>query len=261
MHLTKRDLYLGSGTTGRPSSVKQADDRLRQASELADRCADVMAFHSANFIERYLRGDGHAAIRLIGAGAAQYGFVIKAAARVSDKNADAICGARERYAPWQNLGPEHTAVFPGEVQIMEGAKQIVPSRVWLQVFDDSLVDLTKPLYLFQDGVCLPAGGFQEISFGLPNGEEGTLRLGEVVTGRQSTSKKVQTAADAVNDGPRLGLDKGINRFDVREAVELFSRLGIGIYSDGVSLIFLPPDDAFHKRYVLGYGPVNGSLSV
>ena len=65
-------------------------------------------------------------------------------------------------------------MFPGQVQLMEGAKQVIPSRIWPQVFDDSLMDLGKPAYVFEwaasriveVGSCLPDREVSGSGFGM-----------------------------------------------------------------------------------------------
>ena len=67
-------------------------------------------------------------------------------------------------------------MFPDQIQLMEEAKQVIPSRIWPQVFDDVLVDLGKPLYVFM-GTALRV---EKLRVAYPNGEMRTSRLGVAV---------------------------------------------------------------------------------
>jgi hypothetical protein len=65
----------------------------------------------------------------------------------------------------------------------------------------------------------------------------------------------------MNDSPRLGVDDGVEGFDIGEAVQLFAGLRIGIYSEGIGCVSGPCIESFLQNWDLGYGPINGSFSV
>ena len=67
---------------------------------------------------------------------------------------------------------------------MEGAEKFVPSRIWPQTFDDDLIDLGKPLYLFQD----LALGVQEVGLCPPNREIGVSQFREAVACGERTGE-------------------------------------------------------------------------
>lgn len=211
--------------------------------------------HGASFVECCMQADGYIAVSGCAIGPCNYCFLIEAIP-VSDVDR---CPAKSIKAnpPWKHEGVDQAAVFPGEVQIVEGADKVIPSRVRGEVFDDALVDLGKPLYLFQDF----AFGVHEIGFRLPNGEIGTLGFREAVTLGQSTSQQVKAATDAVDDGSGFCIDDRIERLDFREAVQLFAGLRIGISFHGVGRAPTPLNDAFLKHWELGYGPIDSSFSV
>ena len=116
----------------------------------------------ASFVERYMQADMYLAIWRRGGGRYKHGFLVKVAPVLQRDRTFPIKG----YTTRKREHIEQTTVFSGEVQIMEGAKKFVPSRIWPQTFDDDLIDLGKPLYLFQDlalgvqevGLCPPKSG-------------------------------------------------------------------------------------------------------
>lgn len=240
------------------SGTEQGQDIAGHASEIADRCREVLAVHRASFIERYIQADGHIAIRRVGPRAAKHGFLIKAAP-IGHRDLPAQSGVKA-YSSWKNEGVQESAVFPGQVEIMEGAKQgvAVRSGVWLQRFDNVLTDLGKPLYLFErSGVAVG----HELVLAFPKGKIGAGGIWEAVSGGQRASEQIQAASDAVDDGPCLRVNDGVEGSDITEAIELFSRLRIGIYSDGVGLAAPPSCDTFFQNWELGHGPIDCSFRV
>src|SRR5665213_2800133 len=120
----------------RTSGTEQGQDIACLASKIADRANAIMAVHRASFIERYMQADGHIAIRGINAGTAQYGFLVEA---VPVPHGDFANQARVKaYSSWEYERIQEAPVFPGQVQIMEGAQCVIPSRIWLQRFNDDL---------------------------------------------------------------------------------------------------------------------------
>jgi hypothetical protein len=239
---------------------KQHQNVIRQAAKLADRCAEIYAIWNASLIDRYKQADCQLCIRHVGPSGHQYGFLVEALP-IPDFNLGVRQAGIKRHSGWKNARGQKTAMFPGQVELMEGAKQIIPSRIWLQLFDDSLMELGKPLYLFQSGISLVASGRVKSLLALPDGEIGIGRIRKPVPGRKGTRKKIQAASDAVHDCPRLRANQGIEGFDLCEAIKLFSGLRLGIYSNGVGLTAPPLEKAFHKHWELGYGPIDCSFSL
>jgi hypothetical protein len=201
--------------------------------------------------------DGHLAIRHVGVGHRQYGFLLESGP--VKKNGITNTGVKP-YSSWLNTGVEETAVFPGQVEIMEGEKHVIPSRIWLQIFDSSLVDIGEPLYLFQSGITPTARRSQKFSLTLPDGKISIGEYGGPVSGRQCACQEIEAAADAVNKGARFRANKRIKGLDLMEAIDFLSGLRFGIYPDGVG--FAPPfDGTFHEDWDLGYGPIDCSFSV
>jgi hypothetical protein len=247
--------------TGRPSEVigtEQGEDVTRLAGKIADRACEVLAVHRTSFVKRYMQSDGHICIRLIAGGFDQYGFLVEAAPVAQCDGADT---GIKSYSSWKNERVQKTAMFPGLVQLMEGDQQIIPSRIWLQRFDNALTDLGKPLYVSEGGVTFTASGGVKRLLGFPYGEIGIGRIGMPITSSKGTSEQIEAASDAMNDSAGLCIDNGIKRFNVGEAIKLFAGLRLGIYRDGIGLLLSPLNDTFRKSWDLGYGPIDCSFSV
>jgi hypothetical protein len=236
---------------------KQHENALCQARKIADRGREVLAVHGASLIERYVQADCHICIRGTGVSNNQYGFLIEAVP-LPDFVLASESGVKP-YSSWKYKGVQETAMFPGQVQIMEGKQQIIPSRIWFQTFDDVLIDLGKPLYLFQNGICLTAGRSIEILLGFPDGKSGFGGIREAIAVSQAASENIQAAADAMDDSARLRVDDGIKLPQIGKAIELFSRLRFCVYSDGVGLAVSPLADTFFEDWELGYGPIDSSF--
>jgi hypothetical protein len=140
---------------------------------------------------------------------------------------------------------------------VEGAKQIVPSRIWRQTFDDCLIGLAKPLYVFE----WPAFRVVELGLTFPDRKMSASGFGMALACGESAGQHVEAAADAMDDGARLGADERIDRLDIDQAVQLFSGLRIEIDQHGIVSALPPPDDSLLQGWQLGYGPIDSSLSV
>ena len=249
------------------ASVEQTDDRLRKASEIADRSCNFHALHGASLIERYIHSDIQIAVRFGGVGPYKNGFLIKAAPVPEVVGGAVVRRERKPNSPWLPEDIQQPAVFSGDIQIMEGAKSGVAVRswVWPQVFDDCLVDLGKPLYLFQNGVCGTAIGLlalrdQEVSLAFPDREVSATGRTPVAYS-QSASQKVETTPYTVDNGADFRVDKRVDWLDIGEPIKLLSWLRIGIYSDGIGFIGAPCEQALLQCWELGYGPLDCSFSV
>ncbi len=238
------------------ASIKSVDDRLREVNELFERSRQVSAIHANSLIERYLDANIYLAIRRRAISPRKYGFLIKAALPLPIDDLG-IPEPKKTYPAWPDESPEKPPVFPGQIEIMECNKCIIPSRVWPQVFEDGLIDQGKPLYLFEDF----AGWISPISGTLPDGKICALGTTHAVACGQGAHQQIKTAPDAMNDDPRLRIDNWIEGFDVAQTVKLFSRLRIGIYSDGIEFLSFPGNNTFLQDWDLGYGPVDCSFSI
>lgn len=236
-------------------SVEQTDDRVRKARKLAERARAVFAARNTSFVERYLEIDGYVAIRRRSGRGKDSGFLVGADPLI---NRVGLAGrALKKHTSWPQEQPKETAVFPGQIQLVEGAKRIVPSRIWRQTFDNCLVGRAKPLYVFE----WSAFRVVELGFAPPDREVGASGFGLAVACGESAGQDVEAAADAVDDDTRFGADDGIDRLDIDKAVQFLSGLRIYIDRYGIALALPPPDDSLLQGWQLGFGPTDSSFSV
>jgi hypothetical protein len=235
-------------------SVEQLDDRRRQASKIADFGNEVVAMYRSSFAERYVQANVYLAIRMAGVGSRKHGFLIKA---MPFSGGDWVGKSDKADPSREHECFEQSAVFSGEVQIMEAAQRVIPSRIWPEIFDDNLIDLGKPLYLFQDETL----GVSEVDWSFPDGEISTFGFREAVACCHGAGQQVETAANAMNDGASLSVYDRVKRLDIAKAVKLFAGLRIGINHQGIGFVSFPGDKTLRKLIALGYGPIDSGLSV
>lgn len=230
-------------------SIEEANNRRRRARKLANRLNEVRALQSVGFVERYLRGDAHIAIRRRISGEQYQGCIVAKEGFVDNSR---------HPSSWPQARPKQTAMFPGEVQFVKDAEQItVPSRIWPQVFHETLVGRGKPLYVFE-GPGLPV---PEVVNALPYREMGASILGVAVACGERARKQVETASDAVDERARLGQEEWVEGLCLDEAVRLVAGLRVVIDDYGVWSCVLPRDSALSQGWELGFGPVDCSLSI
>jgi hypothetical protein len=236
--------------------VKASNDRLRIIREVAKHGRNMAAFHRTSFAERYVQGWGYIAIRNRSIGPEQHGFLIKAAPP------SGVCfGGKEprNHGPSSDCGHvQEASMFPGQIEIMDGAEHIVPSGIWREIFDGDLIVGGKPLYLFEHSLVL-AGS--KIVKAFPDGEIGIRGIGKTISGSKCAGEQIETASDAVNYGSSSRVLDGIEGADFRESVKFFAGLRIGVYSDGVWLTEGPNVDAFRQNWDLGFGPIDSSSCI
>ena len=236
------------------SPVEQSDDIRRLARKSIDRSRHFTAMQRAGFIECNIQADANLAIRYRVVGRRDYDFVVKAIVGGEGDGG----GKRKADAACENQRVEHSAVFSGQIESMEAAKQVIPSRIRAAIVDDSVfVDITKPLYVFDDMTF----GVAEIAGSLGHRKVGACRFWETVSRGQSTRKDIKAAPYAVYDDPCLGVNERIERFSIGEAVKLFSGLRIGIDARGEGFVSLPLDDPFDQNWELGHCPIDRGLSI
>ena len=225
-----------------------------QGAKISERSCEIVAARMVGFVERYLHGDGYIAIRHRSVSRRHYGFLLKIAS-VPDhwsarRNSGPPISVVKMDALWKHIGVEKPTMFPGQVHIMESAQEWVASWMWGQIFDDVLVDLSKPLYVFPGAT----SRIEEVGLILPDGEMSTLGFG-------GASEDNEAAPDAMNHDPDFRMDERVERFDLSEAVALFRGLRVGLDFHGVWPIPSPNRYAFLERFDLGYGPIDSGFSV
>ncbi len=96
-----------------------------------------MPLRRADLIERYIKSQLNAVVGIGDAGSEKNRLLVEPLPIASSK------GARARIEEDTSSEAEYSkqsAVFSRDIQIVEGAKQVITSGVRLQAFDDALVD-------------------------------------------------------------------------------------------------------------------------
>ena len=240
-----------------PGARKKRQGVVSGLGELPDAPSEVLPPHGA-FIEHYMQAKANIAIRHTGVRGYNHGFIIEMIPAAGVDCNFRASEVRKSNTSGHDRGFQQTAMFSGEVEVMQVTKQVIPSRIRPQVFhDDVFMDLTKPLYLFHG----PALGVTKVGNILGDGKVSACRVLEAIACGQGAREQIKATADAVDNYPCFGVDNGGQWLDISEAVQLFSGLRIGIYSEGIGCVSHPRGEAFFQDWDLGYGPIDCSFSV
>ena len=120
-------------------SLEHLDDRIRKACELTEHFNKWLCSDQISFAERYICGDIHTAIRRVDRGPCYYGAILEPWQR--RKKAD-ISDAHlwlDGNARWRKLNPDQPFMFPLYVETVEGKKEVVPSFVRVQRFNEAVI--------------------------------------------------------------------------------------------------------------------------
>lgn len=235
--------------------VELSDDRAGPTCELDNRWSDWFTLKNASLAQRYLDSDLHLVVR-IGRADSQLVAVIKRYV-VDDPTS---CGSGDGHTGDHCSTFQQATMFPGNVHVMEQDKKfaIVPSVVWLELFDRRNIGLSQPMYFFSSAILpdpIPAGKRTA------DGKFYVFGSDHAVPSSQGIRKKVKAASDAINDRPDFGI---YLPWDCRAEFEfpsLLSRLHIAISDDETCGCLDPGVDPGLATVELGYGPINGRLRV
>src|SRR5579863_6586990 len=132
------------------SPIEELDDRVRKARELTKHFNNLAATKRDNFLDRYAKADINVAIRRASVGQRHRGFVFKAIpGRPFDSGTNPPSDDRvntNTSREWQY--GQKASMLSRNVQLVKGEQKVIPSFVWRETFDDSLIGSRKPLYLF-----------------------------------------------------------------------------------------------------------------
>jgi hypothetical protein len=133
--------------------VEQPDDRLRKVRELTQCWKDQLAVEKLGFVERYIQKKLNLVVRRRGIPGRQHGIVFYAHPGIdSHSGRIAVRGDGEGLGGAENC--DQSPVLSRNVQVVKGGKRIIPSIVRLEMFDDHLMGVRKPVYLFVSPVFL-----------------------------------------------------------------------------------------------------------
>jgi hypothetical protein len=207
------------------------------------------------FIERYLSGDMAIVLRLrepaSGGETIQDGLVIYHLPETLKPSAI----KPQREIGDLRFGGKQPFVFTPDIELMEGVKKRVSSFVRHESFDSGLFVLRKPRFVFN------TLGAEEIVRGAENWKVRFVAGFFAIPCGECGGDQIEAASKGVDDRSGRRIDLAIKRFLRVCSQELKGRVSIRLYHEHIRAVPLPGSDALLERWDLGYGPVNGSLSV
>jgi hypothetical protein len=250
------------------SNIKSVDDLADSLCESGERFRDFMIRRpEGSLIERYVSGHVCIALRRVeGFGgrasrSKQDGFVFQA---LNDPKAGYYhisalatdCAAFPDEIVNVNISDDQPFVLAQDVQLVEGRNGAIPSLVRFECFDRSLFDLGKPLFTFD--AC------SRINHRLVGAKNWKVRFSVRIlaiaccerSGKQieGTPERVEDRANpCVVDQWKLGALTSYNR--------IASVLRIRLFDNLIRMRFAPIEQGVLEEWDLGYGPLNGGLSV
>lgn len=146
-------------------------------------------------------------------------------------------------------------VLAPDIELMEGVKKRVSAFVRHGRFDKGLFALGKPRFAFN------TLGAEEIVQGTENWKVRFVARFYAVPCSESGGEHVETGSDRVDDRASFGIDHPVNWSLWIGGQELVGRVDIRLYHEHIRAVPLPGCEALLERWDLGYGPIDGSLSV
>jgi hypothetical protein len=147
-------------------------------------------------------------------------------------------------------------VLAQDVELMQSPQTRVPSLVRSQRFDCRSLALGKPLFAFDT--------LQGIDHVLFRPEDWKVRLMTrfyAVACGESGNEEIERAASGIDDRTRFGTDERINAENLASYQQLVSGIRIWLHDEFVWARPLPGRETLLQYWDLGYGPIDGSLSV
>jgi hypothetical protein len=153
------------------------------------------------------------------------------------------------------LRRNQSLVLAKNIKLVEGPDGVIPSLVGFECFDRSSLPLGEPLFAFD--AC------QRINHFLVGTKDWKMRVSArilTVARCQDGGKQIKAAAQGIDDGPHPGVEGEWKRHALVGYHRIAAALRIRLFDD-VIRVFVPLDESVLDEWDLGYGPVNGSLSV
>lgn len=240
------------------SNIEQLDDRIRKAREIVQGSYNALARDRAGLIQRYIEGDLNLAVICTNAGPRHYGIVLEAVPHAvkSQSRLNRIGGNHDSAGHRSNL--DKSSVLPGYVEIVESDETgIIPSVPRLEIFDERLIGLGKPLYRFTSRV-FP---YEEVILRSANREMSVFWVRVTGAFCESIDKDVETASKTINDRSDFCIDDWGRLNRIRQVNAFLADLRMRLFPETVRGFLAPGYQSPFERIELGYGPINGSLGV
>jgi hypothetical protein len=242
----------GRATVSLP--IEHFDDRADLAVKFSEHAGNKLAINGGKprTLERYIKGNLNLVVRRTNPGGCDYGIIFQA--RPNGRKIQRGGGAFSGHNHDAGVQPhgDQPPVFSLDVQLMHGEQKIIPSFVWVEVFDRYSVLFGKPVYFFDSPVhrvnkFLRVPPDREINV---SWREGAVSLGK------RDSEQIKAASQTVNDKPDFDVDDWIERFNIREFNMRFPKFRVVFLDETVRAIVSPGVDSADELWDLGFGPVN-----
>jgi hypothetical protein len=157
-----------------------------------------------------------------------------------------------------HVDDDQALVLPRYVEVVEcDQKGRFPATPRFQIFDDLPISLRQPLYLLAARVLAN----KERVAGSAEGELTVLFARVTVPCGKPVYKKVETAAQAIDDCSCFGVDYRVWWDYVAKAKQLLSRLKIRLGDDAIGGDLIPGNQPPFEDVYLGYGPLDAGVSI
>lgn len=239
--------------------IEETDDRVRKAREIAQRGNDWFASRDVDFIEDYCRGKIEIGLWCSFGIEAQCGFAISSIEEIFPHGEEVVVDAKASQAPARSprgYGKQRL-MLPFDVQLMEGPQIVVPSLIRFQRFDDRSFGIGERLYEFLPLIvprCERAGIFGD-------GEINLVGVRHAVALREGGGKDVEGATDGIDVCSHLDVERKRQRLFFDHHYDIVSSMTFQLFHDHAEVVASPSVQSALKGWQIGYGPVDGGLSV
>lgn len=241
--------------------VEQLDDRTRKAREIVQRSNDSLSFGEQSFVERYISMKLNLGYWCSFGEFSDLGFICHAneARRVEDKHTISNVPFSDSHFSRRGMENEQPAMLSLNVQVMQEDKATVSiaSTIRFQRFDNHSFGRGKPVYEFRPLVF----STNELGGAIDDGKIDFVRTGHAVAISEGGGEDVETASDCIDVSARFHIERERQRRFFDHYQRIIGGIRAAIFEDYIQITFDKGIEPFFEGWEIGYGPVNGCLSV
>jgi hypothetical protein len=243
--------------------VEQGDnffDTARKLVEGYDRLLVLKA--ESGFAQNYVNNRKHIAFR-IRSDSPYGGFVLQARDDVHPDDT-LTCNRHAAVADHNDarhaLGSgEKPFMLPQYVELVQGPNGVIPSLVRFERFDSSAIGSRKPLFAFWS-VNSPKW-INHAEFGTKDWEMPFMIRSFPVACGERDSQQIEGATQGIDDRTNPRVERERKRNLLNSYKQIISGLRIRLFDNAIGVSLLPFEKAVLQKWDLGFGPIDGSLSV